>query len=297
MTDPADIGLLTSNPYEGQGAVPYKVQLHAHSTESDGALSPINLVSAYEALGYDALAITDHALNTVQPESTMIAIPSSETHSTTSYHITSPFSTYYAEHGTVTNQNIINAIVADGGLPIVAHPTYSSANAYNVIAALTGYTGIEIFNSVCEYELENTGYAVATWDKILTNVSRNIWGFAADDLHINLATTKDKGKILVFATAKSSAAIKSAIAAGAFVSVIGSPEVTFNPPSVMGRSVSVSCPGADTIRFRGKGGSTLGTFEGDSAEYIIQNGDTYTRIEVVVDGVVVGYYQPISIGS
>jgi predicted metal-dependent phosphoesterase TrpH len=34
--------------------------LHAHTTFSDGVRSPADLVAAYEALGYDFLAITDH---------------------------------------------------------------------------------------------------------------------------------------------------------------------------------------------------------------------------------------------
>jgi len=34
--------------------------LHAHTTFSDGQLSPAELVAAYERLGYDFLAITDH---------------------------------------------------------------------------------------------------------------------------------------------------------------------------------------------------------------------------------------------
>jgi hypothetical protein len=34
--------------------------LHAHTTFSDGVLSPHRLVEAYERLGYDFLAITDH---------------------------------------------------------------------------------------------------------------------------------------------------------------------------------------------------------------------------------------------
>ena len=34
--------------------------LHAHTTFSDGVKEPAQLVAAYEALGYDFLAITDH---------------------------------------------------------------------------------------------------------------------------------------------------------------------------------------------------------------------------------------------
>jgi hypothetical protein len=35
--------------------------LHAHTTYSDGVQKPAQLIAAYEALGYDFLAITDHA--------------------------------------------------------------------------------------------------------------------------------------------------------------------------------------------------------------------------------------------
>src|SRR3989442_1324587 len=34
--------------------------LHAHTTFSDGVKDPAQLIAAYEALGYDFLAITDH---------------------------------------------------------------------------------------------------------------------------------------------------------------------------------------------------------------------------------------------
>ena len=37
-----------------------KGQLHAHSTLSDGSLSPQELVRVYEDLGFDFLAVTDH---------------------------------------------------------------------------------------------------------------------------------------------------------------------------------------------------------------------------------------------
>jgi len=40
--------------------VPLRGNLHAHTTFSDGVKEPAQLVAAYEALGYDFLAITDH---------------------------------------------------------------------------------------------------------------------------------------------------------------------------------------------------------------------------------------------
>ena len=38
----------------------FKANLHAHTTRSDGALSPGEVIDAYAARGYDVLAITDH---------------------------------------------------------------------------------------------------------------------------------------------------------------------------------------------------------------------------------------------
>src|SRR5262245_54655083 len=40
----------------------YKGNLHAHSTRSDGKLSPEEVVAAYRDRGYDFLVLTDHFL-------------------------------------------------------------------------------------------------------------------------------------------------------------------------------------------------------------------------------------------
>src|SRR5438876_10345027 len=44
----------------GDPAVPLRGNLHAHSLFSDGVRSAEQVIAAYEALGYDFLAITDH---------------------------------------------------------------------------------------------------------------------------------------------------------------------------------------------------------------------------------------------
>ena len=51
------------NPYAGvdwPSATRCKANLHAHTTCSDGALSPAEVIDAYAVRGYDALALTDH---------------------------------------------------------------------------------------------------------------------------------------------------------------------------------------------------------------------------------------------
>ena len=47
-------------PYNPEMKMLLKGQLHAHSTLSDGSLSPQELVRVYEDLGFDFLAVTDH---------------------------------------------------------------------------------------------------------------------------------------------------------------------------------------------------------------------------------------------
>jgi predicted metal-dependent phosphoesterase TrpH len=43
---------------------PLLCELHAHTTFSDGALSPSELVDLYGSAGFDVLAITDHVCRT-----------------------------------------------------------------------------------------------------------------------------------------------------------------------------------------------------------------------------------------
>ncbi len=45
----------------------YKIQLHCHTTESDGQLSPADAMLEYKRLGFDAVAITDHDSLTTAP--------------------------------------------------------------------------------------------------------------------------------------------------------------------------------------------------------------------------------------
>src|SRR5438046_10341630 len=67
-----------SNPFTATGKW-LRCALHAHTTRSDGELSPKQLVSHYERAGFDVLAITDHWVRT-EARSTdgLLVVPSSE---------------------------------------------------------------------------------------------------------------------------------------------------------------------------------------------------------------------------
>ena len=48
------------NPYLRDGFTWLRGNLHAHTTLSDGASPPEEMIAAYERAGYDFLAISDH---------------------------------------------------------------------------------------------------------------------------------------------------------------------------------------------------------------------------------------------
>src|SRR3954447_401458 len=66
------------SPFDVSG-VWLRCALHAHTTNSDGELSPEMLVRHYEWAGYDVLAITDHWVRTDVPSTRkLLVIPSAE---------------------------------------------------------------------------------------------------------------------------------------------------------------------------------------------------------------------------
>ena len=52
-----------------------KVDLHAHTTRSDGENTPEEMIARYEELGFDAVAITDHDKLTKVTSDKLLVIP------------------------------------------------------------------------------------------------------------------------------------------------------------------------------------------------------------------------------
>src|SRR5438270_12633110 len=76
------VRLAPVTPFEGDG-VWLRCALHAHTTNSDGEMSPDMLVRHYEWAGFDVLAITDHWVRTVERSTRkLLVIPSTELNAT-----------------------------------------------------------------------------------------------------------------------------------------------------------------------------------------------------------------------
>src|SRR5512138_3809951 len=160
----------------------FRGNTHTHSTLSDGEWPLEKVVAAYRDSGYDFLAITDHDVFTDLSQlttPTFLALSSDEVTVRGRDHIVG-LGLREAVPSFMDHQRTVDAIGAQGGLAIVAHPNWSWLGLEQCLG-LHGYTAIEILNVVCNY-LEYNGYALQYWDDLIRRGIR-VWGIAADDAH------------------------------------------------------------------------------------------------------------------
>ncbi len=133
----------------------FKINLHTHTTLSDGRRSPEEVIALYRAAGYDALALTDHwkhSENKCAEGITLLAGIEYNINGADSrkhvYHIVSigaPCEPSVAR--SMSAQELIDAIRRAGGIPILAHPAWS-LNLPEEILKLKNLGGTEIYNTV-----------------------------------------------------------------------------------------------------------------------------------------------------
>src|SRR5258708_8504667 len=119
-------------PFEGDG-VWLRCALHAHTTNSDGELSPEMLVRHYDWAGYDVLAITDHWVRTEVPSTRkLLVIPSTELNATCGPSGDDAHALALRVHADPVRpdsfpplQRVVDWIRDNGGLPYLAHTYWS----------------------------------------------------------------------------------------------------------------------------------------------------------------------------
>ena len=170
---PAAAGLLAYNPDPfGANGEWLRCGLHAHSTGSDGTLSPPDLAAAYRRAGYDVLCVTDH--NKMTPvaglsDERFLVLPGQEIH---------PLSPP-SDHGTfhlvainlreeipgreLTPNLTIAAARAQGAEVVLAHPAWSSHHLDEILG-LEGFVAIEVFNELAHRMAK--GSSEDLWDRL-----------------------------------------------------------------------------------------------------------------------------------
>jgi hypothetical protein len=235
-------------PFEGDG-VWLRCALHAHTTNSDGELSPDLLVRHYEWAGFDVLAITDHWVRTEERSTRkLLVIPSTELNATVG---TPEDDAHVLALGVEADpvppdgdfaplQEVVDWIRANGGLPYLAH-TYWSGLRTEQWHACEGLLGIEVWNSGCELEV-GRGDASIHWDEGL-ELGLPLQGLATDDSH-HPGYDSGFGWTMVRAAERTAEAVLDALRAGTFY---GSTGPSIEDVAVDNGTVTVRCSPATSV--------------------------------------------------
>jgi hypothetical protein len=177
------------NPFAEPGAW-LRCGLHAHTTNSDGELTPSLLVGHYERAGFDVLAITDHWVRTAEPSTERLLVlpateldasmgePGREAH-VLGFGIASDPMEPESEFPSLSET--VSWIEDAGGVPYLAHPYWSGLRV-DEFAGCEGLLGLEVYNAGCELEV-GRGFAGVHWDDALEVDGRVWFGIATDDSH------------------------------------------------------------------------------------------------------------------
>lgn len=206
----------------GQDGQWFKGNIHAHTTQSDGTLSPNEAQELYRSLGYDFLAITDHWVHTpgtVTSEG-LLTLTGVELHGV-GYHMVALGIPSLPPHELAVNPETLAAYVrAQGGLAIGAHP-YWLGQTSTQLREIPSLNGIEVFNSVCDVAV-GLGYSNVQWDELLAEGKRPL-AYAVDDLHRPTGVA-GRGYVMVRAEELTEATMLRALADGNYYSSMG-PEI------------------------------------------------------------------------
>jgi hypothetical protein len=236
------------NVFEADGTW-FRCALHAHTTASDGELTPDLLVRHYEWAGYDVLAITDHWARTSEASTgRLLVIPSAELNAEAPTQADDAHvlalglepEPVLPEGSFAPLAEVVGWIAENGGVPYIAH-TYWSGLRSEQWWDCPGLVGLEVWNSGCELEL-GRGDASLHWDEALERGVR-LHGLATDDSH-HPGFDSGFAATHVRAAEKTREAILDALRAGVFY---GSTGPTLHDVAVDDHEVVVRCSPAEAV--------------------------------------------------
>ncbi len=249
--------------------------LHSHTTNSDGRFSLEELCRRYEEKGYDFLVVTDH--DKVTPldgvDTSLILISGSEVTAGGGHIVAVATSVPFDPRQ--DRQAIIDQVISSGGVPILAHPNWSTHFCHwtqEELERLQRYAGIEVFNGNI---LRDSGSPLASdrWDRLLSQ-GRKVFAYGTDDTHNELDVAN--GWTMVWVTSRSVSEIVRSLATGQCYASSG---VFFEELLVKDGVISVTTRNADRIAFVGRNGRWLYWTNGSKARYRVDGNEIYVRVE------------------
>ncbi len=253
----------------------YRGQLHCHTTNSDGDLSPDEVIQKYKAAGYDFVAVSDHNFLTETQElgdSSFLTFPNEEL----TFDVKHVNAINASEHfvGTLTSPyqlyDIVDAALSVGAIPHINHPHYSEHSLLDILN-VPGVFLLEIINHL-HADLD---YNIALWDSVLST-GRTMYATGVDDAH-NYDFEFNLGWVMVKASQLTNEAILLAIEAGSLYASSG-PVIT--DIIMENRTLRVESVDGTTITFIGKNGEVLASTKSSSANFPLPAGGLYVRAEV-----------------
>ena len=285
--------LVFDNSFEAKGSW-FKGNVHTHTTNSDGHMTPEQIVLRYREAGYDFLSITDHGVLTDTRELSrpdLLMIPGEEICAGSSErgrfnHIVGlnvgegiPVEDFQKEENP---QRVIDLIRGQGGVAILAHPYWSDLNFHD-LAKFKDHIGVEVYNTTCDLTI-GRGYSTVHWDDLLT-AGHRLLGFAVDDAHCLdkplLPLDMCKAWISVKARSLTVESIMEGIGRGRFYSSNG-PEIL--DIEIEGGEIRVASSPVKSIAFVSNGGhgenNTVEEASLEEAVYTVTGSEAYVRIEI-----------------
>lgn len=264
----------------------YKINLHTHTTVSDGRRTPEEVARIYREEGYDAVALTDHWKFGSEGEIDGLKIisgveynlPDEDTR-TGLFHVVAigmERDPHIPNDRTVTEQNLIDVIHSVGGLAILAHPAWS-LNTPDQILKLHGFDATEIYNSVSEAHMSRRPDSSLIIDMIGAQGCLMPL-LAVDDAHYYDGDAC-RGFIMLEADSLDQKDIVNAVREGKFYASQG-PEVHLLRE---GDELVVKCSPASEIVFFSDAVWTPRVFVGEGlteARYTPRSHETFIRAEV-----------------
>jgi len=282
-----------NSPYNGTSEYRHKVQLHTHTTNSDGAFRPSEIMRFHEYKDYLAVAITDHDLERWEASledpggHDIIHIPGVEY--TRGYHMLAIGIESITHSAEDKRQRQIDQAREEDGMTFWAHPNTVKPIPYSAYEEYEGWDGIEIFTS--------NAYSLAEdhADYILTETEERPLLIASSDTHyrvqeggwINILSNKTTEEI-------NYTEVMDTLGKGEFYAVGGWPHVHSNPAEmdifVENDTIHVETDKEADIEFITNRKNYY--LEGEdyvsmersttSANYTVGSNDTYVRVKTTV---------------
>jgi hypothetical protein len=281
------------HPYQSGSFVWLKGNLHAHTTESDGRLTPQALVDLYARAGYDFLMISDHDRVTALPSSPngLLLISGNEVTANGS-HILHVGAQQPVEPS-ADRQAVLDAVGEQGGFAIVCHPNWEREFNHcpqTQLESWRGYLGIEVYNGVVRRQYGSPA-ATDRWEQLLGK-GRRVWGFANDDMHRD--TDAFVAWNVVQAVERSVDAVLNALRFGAFYASTG---VQLEEIGVEGDTILVRTKNAERIIVYSGFGHREATVDGREIRFQVPDPApfSYVRFECLGPREAMAWTQPFFI--